>query len=350
MYNRNFEQAPEHIVNNGKAAFGTYSGVSPIIDIRGMRAPYAGIPLPSLLSRVRIKSTLNYVFSLEDYIGMTEFYDFKAFGLGQLIFWNKQTGVKYVYHTFMANPRRFVPNNTSKARCASYNKNRHIKISWGRNHKHTAFMFRVKGDKARPFAEGFCMAMMNDKNHTDAMFVNPSPASSRCSATWFNSMSIRGKIELNGQSAQDSNGLAAMIINRCYYKFRSRAKFCVGLGTIKGRDIIFHLKTSNMDAANADSYNENILTVDGQQTALPPVYITHPFGKSDTWIIQDTEGMVDLTFTPLSKDDRTINIIAIRRTSTTIYGTFEGTLLTKEGEKLSFKGVRGIMNSSKLRM
>lgn len=350
MYVRQFEKAPEQIIKNGKALFGTFTGVSPKLDIKGMRAPYAGIPLPVFISRVRIKSRLNYIFSLDDYIGMTEFYDFKAFGLGEIIFWNKQTGVKYVYHSFMENPRRFVPIATSKGRCASYKNNRHIKVSWGRNHKHTALTFSVKGDKVRPSAEGFCRSMMNDNNHTDAMFVNPSPASSRCSATWINSMSIRGKIELNGQTAQDSTGLAAMIINRCYYKFRSRASFCVGLGTVKNKDVIFHIKVSNMDAANADTYNDNILIVDGVQTALPPVYITHTLGTDNNWVIQDTEGMVDLTFNPISKDERTINIIAIRRTAKTIYGSYEGTLLTKDGEKLSFKGVRGIMNISKLRM
>lgn len=350
MYVRQFKEAPDQIVKNGKAEFGTFTGVSPKIDIKGMRAPYAGIPLPVFISRIRIKSRLNYIFSLEDYIGMTEFYDFKVFGLGELIFWNKQTGVKYVYHAFMENPRRFVPTTTAKGRCACYKKKRHIKIRWGRNHKHTALTFNVKGDKNRPSAEGFCRAVMNDNNHTDAMFVNPAPASSRCSATWFNSMSIRGRIELNGQESKDSTGLAAMILNRCYYKFRSRAGFCVGLGKVKNKDIIFHIKTSNMDAANADTYNDNILIVDGEQTALPPVYITHPLGTENNWIIQDTEGMVDLTFTPISKDERTLNIIVIRRTVSTVYGTFEGTLLTKEGEKLSFRGVRGIMNSSKLRM
>lgn len=350
MYGRKFEEAPEQIINNGKAAFGTYTGVSPKIDIKGMRAPYAGIPIPVFISRVRIKSNLHFIFSLNDYIGMTEFYDFKAFGLGELIFWNKQTGVKYVYHTFMGNPRRFVPIITSKGRCACYRQKRYIKVSWGRNHKHTALTFNVKGNNSRPSAEGFCIGLMDDANHTDAMFVNPSPASSRCSATWFNGMSVRGKIELNGQNAEESTGLAAMILSRAYYKFRSKVTFAVGLGNVKGKSIIFHIKASNMDAANSDSYNENILTVDNSQTALPPVYITHTSDVENKWIIQDTEGMVDLTFSPISKDERTLNIIAIRRTSNTIYGSFEGTLLTKDGEKLSFKEVRGIMNISKLRM
>ena len=94
MYSREFSAAPEHIVYHGKAEFGTYSEVSPSIDIRGMRAPYAGIPLPSIISNLRIKSRLNYAFSLEKFIGIAQFIDFKLIGLGEISVWNKETGKK----------------------------------------------------------------------------------------------------------------------------------------------------------------------------------------------------------------------------------------------------------------
>ena len=105
-----------------------------------------------------------------------------------------------------------------------------------------------------------------------------------------------------------------------------------------------------MDAVNSDDYNDNLLSVDGEVTCLPSVYITHPFGSSKKWIIQDTEGMIDLTFEPQSIDDRTLNVIALRRVSKSLYGKFEGTLLTGKGEKLSFKNLSGIINSSSLRL
>ncbi len=351
MYARHFDKAPEKLISKGKAAFGTYDDVSPLLDIRGMRAPYAGIPLPKFISRLRIKSRLVYVFNIENYIGFSELYDFKAFGLSQIIFWNKKTGVKYAYHNYMGNPRRYVPLTTQKGRCACYTPKRIIKVVWGRNHKHNALSFKVRGDGIRPYAEGFCISTLDDKIHTDAMFVNPSPTSSRVSVTWFNAISIKGKIELNNQTEQFSEGLAAMVINRAYYKFRSKTTFAIGLGTLpNGKKIIFHLKSSNQDAANSDIYNDNILTVDGENSALPSVYITHPFGIKKTWIIQDVENMIDLSFSPISIDERNLNIIALRRIQSSIYGTFEGTLLTKNGEKISFKSLPGIINSSLLRL
>ena len=350
MYSRQFSEPPEHLVENGKAHFGTFDGVSPKTDIRGMRAPYAGVPVPSIISNLRIKSRLDFAFSLEDYIGLSQFYDFKVIGLGEIIFWNKSTGKKYVYHTIMPSRRRFVPVLTTRGICACYRKSRYIKISWGRQHQHHALAFKVKGDSARPNAEGYMYSPMQDDMHSDALFVCPSPASSRCSATWFSSMNILGHVAVNDEKTEDSNGLGMMILNRAYYKFHSKASCVYGIGNVKNKKIVFYLKTSNMDAADADTYNCNILVVDGKQTALPSVYMTHPFGIDKNWIIQDTESMVDLTFTPLSVNSRTLNLIALRTNYHTMYGTFEGVLLTADGEKIILKNFPGMLHKGMLRL
>ena len=350
MYSRQFNEPPEYLVQNGKAHFGSFDGVSPKTDIRGMRAPYAGIPVPSIISNLRIKSRLEYIFSLQDFIGLSQFYDFKLIGLGEIIFWNKESGKKYVYHTIMPPRRRFVPVLTTRGICACYRKARFIKISWGRQHKHHALTFKVKGDNARPGAEGYMYSPLQDDMHTDTLSVCPSPASSRCSATWFSSMNIMGHISVNGEKAEDTSGLGMMILNRAYYKFHSKSTSAYGVGNIKGQNIVFYLTTSNMDAADSDSYNSNILVIDGKKTALPPVYMTHPFGIDKNWIIQDTESMVDLTFTPASVNSRNLNLIALRTSYYTMYGTFEGVLLTSDGEKVILKSFPGLLHKGMLRL
>lgn len=350
MYSRQFSEPPEHLVENGKAHFGSFDGVSPKTDIRGMRAPYAGVPVPSIISNLRIKSRLDFAFSLEDYIGLSQFYDFKVIGLGEIIFWNKSTGKKYVYHTIMPSRRRFVPILTTRGICACYRKSRFIKISWGRQHQHHALAFKVKGDSARPNAEGYMYSPMQDDMHSDALFVCPSPASSRCSAIWFSSMNLSGHVAVNDEKKDDCNGLGMMILNRAYYKFHSKSSSVYGIGNVKNKKIVFYLKTSNMDAADSDTYNCNVLIVDGKQTALPSVYMTHPFGIDKNWIIQDTESMVDLTFTPLSVNSRTLNLIALRTNYHTMYGTFEGVLLTADGEKIILKNFPGMLHKGMLRL
>lgn len=350
MYTRQLKEPPKQIIQNGKAAFGAYYEVSPSIDIKGMRAPYAGIPLPSFLSNLRIKSRLVYVFSIDKYIGLSQFYDFKVFGLGEITFWHKESGKKYVYHTIMPPRRRFVPKLTTRGICACYRKSRYIKISWGRKHQHHALSYKVKGDSARPSSEGYFYSPMQDDMHRDFMFVNPSPTSSRCNTTWLSTMKLHGHITIKDEQADDSEGLGLMRLSRAYYKMHTNSIQVNGIGTVKDKNLIIYLETSNLDASDNDSYNSNLLVVDGKETTLPSVYITHPFGIHNKWIIQDTENMVDLSFTPVSVSSRILNIIALRADYNNIYGTLDGVLLTAEGEKITLKNFPCVLQKGQLRL
>lgn len=349
MYSREFKEPPAQIVQNGKANFGTFLGISPKFGIKGMRAPYAGVPLPTVISKLRIKSRLNYLFSIDKFIGISEFYDFRLFGLAEVVFWNKETGKKYFYHTVIPTRHHFIPLSTDRGICASYLKRRYIKISWGRKHQHHALSFRVKGDSVRPKAEGFFFSPIGDKMHTDCLFVNPSPTSSRCSATWLCAMSIDGQISIDNEQADKSRGLGAMIMNRTYVKVHSIATRAWGMGTVGDKKIVFQLGYSNLDAADPDKYNSNVLIQDGKATTLPSVIMTHPFGIDKKWIIQDTESMVDLTFTPASLSSRLLNIILMRRNYTYLYGTYDGVLLNADGEKIVLKNFPGILSRDFLR-
>lgn len=350
MYSRKISTPPESIIKNGRAEFGTYKGISQKLDIKGMRAPYAGLPLPSFISRWRIKSRLDYLFQTEKFIGMTEFFDLKVFGTMQVIFWDKQTGKKYSYFCFMGPRKRIIPVYTTAGTCVCSRKTRYSKVFWGRNHEHLAMKFNVKGDANRPDANASFFSPAEANNHTDHLFVNPSPASSRCSATWFSTMEIQGKVNINGKEEDNSKGIAALAVNRTYIKFHSISTHVWGMGKIKDKNVVFQLRSSNLDAADQDRYNENILIIDGKETALPSIVITHPFGINKSWIIQDTESMVDLTFEPVSINTRARNIIAMRTSYTTIYGNFTGVLLDSDGNKINLKNFPGIINRNLLRL
>lgn len=350
MYKRQLNEPPKQIIQNGKATFGSFNGVPTHINIKGMHSPYAGIPLPSFLSNLRIKSRLIYIFEIEQYIGLSQFFDFKAIGLGEVIFWHKETGKKYVYHTIMPSRRRFVPTLTTRGICACYRKSRYMKISWGRQHQHHALTFKVKGDSARPTCEGYFYSPLQDDMHKDFMFVNPSPTSSRCFTTWISTMRIAGHITINNQQADDSQGLGMMKLSRAYYKMHSNSVQVNGIGMINKKNVAFLLESSNLDAADNDNFNSNILVINGKETTLPPVYITHPFGIDGKWVIQDTENMVDLTFNPISINSRVLNLIALRANYNNIYGKFDGVLLTSDGEKITLKNFPGILQKGTLRL
>ena len=141
-----------------------------------------------------------------------------------------------------------------------------------------------------------------------------------------------------------------MLVNRTYLRFHSSSELMVGFFEYEGKKITFTFSSTSQAALDGDRYNENMLSVDGDITAMPPVCITHPFGIQKKWIVQDTESMVDLSFMPVSCSSRTLNIIVMRNAYTTIYGNFEGVLLTKNGEKIVLKNCFGIVKKSMLRL
>ena len=94
MYSRTVSESPESIVADGTAQFGTFSNPPQKLDIKGIKAPFGGIPIPAFLTNFRIKSRLAYMFSIGDYIGMVEFFDDKLFGLAEVIFWYRSAGKK----------------------------------------------------------------------------------------------------------------------------------------------------------------------------------------------------------------------------------------------------------------
>ncbi len=353
VYSRTIDKAPKHIVHNGKIHFGAFASPPARIDIRGVKAPFAGIPLPPFISNTRIKSRLSYVFSVGTYTGMVDFFDDKAFGLAEVIFWDTETKRRLAYHKFMGPRRRFVPINTEEAACTSFGKTRYIRIAWSRKRKRLSLTFTVKGYPSRPAAKAVFVSAFDGGN--GMLFVNPAPTMQRCSATWALPLSFSGGIaeathRHHIKSLPIAEGLGIMLMNRTYLKPHSSSEMMFGLTRVDGTDIRFHFSNSDYDPVDSDAYNDNFLSAGAEMTAMPPVTITHPFGIEKKWVVQDTECMVDLTFIPLSVNRRILNIILMKKTYTTIYGTFDGALVAKDGRKFTLKNCPGIVRKNLLRL
>ncbi|MBP3710454.1 MAG: DUF2804 family protein [Treponema sp.] len=341
---------------NGEAAFGTFLRVPTKIDIKGMEAPFAEFPFSSIVSNTRIKARIAYIFSIGDYIGMIEFFDNKLFGLAEVVFWYRSTGKKFAYHTFMLPHRRFIPLRTDEAVCVSHKKSRFIRLLWSRKKDRISLSFNVSGDKKRPSARAQFTAHFEDRLFQEMLAVMPAPTARRCSASWLSTMQMSGTLEILGSKKNDAvpmqpaGGIAFMVMNRAYHKYHSKSEMMCGLGDYEGRKLLFRFVATSFDSADADDNNENMIVFDGRITPMPAVTITHSFGIDKTWVVQDTESMIDLTFTPISRNRRMLNIFIMRTDYSNIYGTFDGMLLTGTGEKLLLKNFPGIVKKNLLRI
>jgi hypothetical protein len=96
--------------------------------------------------------------------------------------------------------------------------------------------------------------------------------------------------------------------------------------------------------------NENALWVDGQFTPLPPVRITMPKGIESEWVIQDVEGMVDLTFTPQEAIRNAVNLIITRSEYDTPLGYYNGMLVNTAGDRIPVHNLWGMGEKLYLRV
>lgn len=356
MYTREIKTPPEKIVQNGKIEFGTYAGLLPELDIRGVRAPFAGTPLPTFITNLRIKSSLMFFFNIGSFVGTIDFFDHKVFGFADIVFWNKENGRKFAYRSFMGPRRRFIPHNMKQGFCASFNKRRYIRVSWDHFHDKLSMIFNLKGDSSRPSTQAAFIAHYSDKQLCEVTTVVPAPSKRRCSATYYSNPQIHGSITLEKTklseevNQEDFDGSAIFSINRVYCNLISTSEFVIAAGEVDGKKFSFQIFTTKENDVYSENINSNILCVNGECTPLPSVTITHPFGISKKWIIQDFENMVDLTFTPTSDNRRDVTFLIMKSHLRTIFGNFEGVIKTKNGEDIVLHNFTGIAKNQFFRL
>lgn len=296
------------------------------------------------------------MFAVGPYIGFVEIFDDKIFGLADVLFWNRDTGKKYFFHRFMTGRRRFIPISTGVSATTSFRRSRYIRISWNRARNRITLTFNMRGNSSYPSVSGHLHASFDNPHLKEFVSVTPAPTTSRCSATWIVSTPSHGCITIKkdkrqpGSTMADSPALSCMVLNRMFYKTHTTRNAACGLGTIDERAVIFRFANTTADAVDSDTYNDNLLTVDGDATLMPPVMITRPFGGNKNWVVQDTESMVDLTFTPISINRRLFHIFFFHTVYDAVYGLFNGFLLTRTGEKIVLKDFPGIVTSNTMRI
>lgn len=359
LYTRELSPIPDSVIKNGKAIFGTYDGCPECLDIRGIRAPFTGLPLPKFITNFRIKSSISFMFSIGDYIGMVDFLDQKLFGLVKVVFWDKESKRKFSYRKVMGPRRRIIPHNMKCGFCASFSKNRYVRLSWDHKRNRFSMIFSLKGDDSRPSARAAFVAPYMDERMNEVFAVVPAPTRRRCSATYYATPSIHGTVSLGSTKnypqaiMDDTDGFSIFQVNRAYYPFEyeSESVMISGLteinGTKKRFTVVLHAVQENQ--VDADGINSNFLFLDGKKTPLPQIQITHNGGILKNWVIQDFENMVDLTFTPISRQLQDFSLMLIHDTTTTIYGTFEGVLKTNENEDIVLHNFEGLVRRESTR-
>ena len=164
-------------------------------------------------------------------------------------------------------------------------------------------------------------------------------------------MPMKGEFSVGGESHRFEGPASMGLVDdhKAYYPYRMHYDWVAGFGAdSKGRRIGFNLRDNQVrDQARN---NENCLWINNKVWPLPPVKVTRPQGPKGEWIIQDTEGMVDLVFTPELANDVRFNLGFIECDYNGPLGSFRGFIGNREGEKIQADLLFGVGEKEYLRV
>lgn len=337
MYTREITAVPDSFVKDRRPVFGTFKGHPAVLDIRGIYKPYGVLPLPVRVTNFCVRSRLLFSFFAGDYIGRIHFIDVKAFGFSEVTLWNIKTGAKAAYRSLTGFRRHFVPNNLEKAVTSNYIKRRYIRLGWDKSQKRLSVRCRLKGDSSRPSVRASFSAGFGDESERsktcELTFSEPYPTLRRSHVSFESVSALEGGLALthndgSEESHEGLRGVCAFNITSAYMEFHSRGDAVLLIGSYEGSILAVALTSDIEGKVDTYTYNRNAVFYKGETLPLPPVVISHYSGIEKQWVIQDTENMVDLTFTPVSVSANRIQAFIIRSVYSTIYGTIDGSVVT----------------------
>ena len=353
MYTRNLKEAPDNLIKDGKAQFGSYSKPPKSLNIKGMKYPFGVLPLPTFITNLRIRSNLSFIFSTSEYFGTIDLLDSKIYGFSEINIWNKKTLQRYSYKNVMLLIRRLIPKDLEKGICSTYSKSRYVRVAWDKNKNRYSIVFNLKGNDVRPNFMGSFVATYDDKR-VSLTSVLPAPIMRRCYASYQQVMTVQGGLCITRGKMnpfffpQQTQSL--FVLTRAYYKSRTINNLITGIGKVGDNEITFRISDMTIFPSDKETYNENVLFVNNEITPLPPATVAYPFGRMKKWSIQDTESMIDLVFTPDSASQRLVSVVLLHAQYFTVYGTFDGVLITKDGKSITLKDFPGIIKNQRIRL
>jgi hypothetical protein len=163
--------------------------------------------------------------------------------------------------------------------------------------------------------------------------------------------SVRGNMVFGGRNVflDPSQTQGIFTDYKGFYPYRMMSTWCSGFG-IDSDNRSFGFSIAENQAKESFKNNENVLWLDGKMTPLPPVRITMPEGAESDWVIQDLEGMVDLTFTPIEKNKQSFGIILSRANHHSMLGYYNGVLVNSDEEHVQVRNLWGLGEDIYLRI
>jgi len=357
MYSREILSPIASPVKDGKPVFGTWNKAFEKADLLEIRKPFS-YPSPRWLTACRIKEWQCFTVQDDSYLLEALFCNIKMYQMVQVLFYDKKNKNKFVFNKrrpfsgwtlpqSLANS--YVDSNSSKFFFRIHNWLDADTIKLDINIEASERLFPpLTARKNPPLAVHLTYNVTQDLT---PMAVSLGFSERRSMYAFKTLAPVQGDVVFDENHITFNKDACSGFF--CDYKgffpYNMHTTMCNAIGYNEEKEHIgFHIAENQTKEKNKN--NENALWVNGKLTLLPPVLITTPEGPESNWNIQDIEGMVDLTFTPIEQNKGGTNLLFTKADYITPIGVYNGMLVNSEGEKIKIKDLFGMGEKLYLRM
>ena len=334
------EDPPASAVSGGEFNYGRFSAPIPSVNMMDVARPYHH-SVPRVFKAFRLKEWQAFQFGDDRWFFFTALYSAKPLNLAIFVAYDRQAKKEQGYRkAFIGLPYRF-STTLDKSRIIYAGRKGHFSIECaakeGRIDLDVAeanrdpgksfsghFRFAMGPQAAAPIS--VCLPLGLNRAMYSTKVLMPMEGNFSCGST-------KTCFEAPGS-------MGVMDDHKGFYPWNMHYDWVSGFGLdAKGRRVGFNL-TDNQVKDQA-RYNENCLWINNKIHSLPPVKVTRPSGYRGAWIIQDTEGMVDLVFLPEAMNDIRYNLGVTACDYHGPFGSFRGIIKSGTGEKIDVSTLFG---------
>ncbi|GHU98215.1 hypothetical protein FACS189483_05940 [Spirochaetia bacterium] len=341
MYTREIQEPRSSPIENGRPLPGTWTRSFDEVDLLAIQRPFRS-PLPWWLRDYRIKEWESFVIQDDQYYLGAILINIKYYCAAQVFLYDKTTKEQMRFRKILPFNGWRLPRGLSNASVDSRSYGFVFRIHDWLDANTIRVDFNIEAIRTRP---SFTAHLTYDlaKEGLTPMAVSLLFSEQRSMYAYKTLAPVRGDMVFGGKhislDPEKTTGLFCDF--KGFFPYRMKSQWCTGSGfDDQGRRIGFSIAENQTRETYKN--NENALWVDGELTPLPPVRITQPRDSESGWVIQDVEGMVDLTFTPQAPVRSAANIIITRAEYETPLGVYNGMLLNARGESIPVRNMWGL--------
>jgi len=345
---RGFQPAPDSIVEGGAFALGRFGTPFKRANMLDVSHPFH-YPIPRLVKDWRLKEWQAYQFGDQRWFFFASLHNAKLFSMVLFLAYDRERRKRYLIRRLL--PGGIFPFTESLSGSNIYYRGTRTLLESACDYDSGTMQFTVLRGSRRPdhrFSGRFHFSCA-PKVAAPSVVCLPLGLNRAMYSTKI-LMPMEGEFSIGGESHRFEGPASMGIIddNKGFYPYRQRHDWLTGFGAdAKGRRVGFNLIDNQV--RDQTRCCENCLWINNKVWPLPPVKVTRPQGGSGPWIIQDTEGRVDLIFTPEVANDVRFNLGIVESDYHGPLGSFKGFLSNGEGEKIQAELLYGIGEKEYLR-